>query len=228
MRRILPLPRRHGGSEDPGLRGLFFGGDVTKVEDRRMFFDRHAASWNAHNSDGDHARFSGLVGSFGLTDGDAVLDVGTGTGVLLPFIREKVRGGGRLVAIDFSFKMLERASNERAPTGAFFLNASVEAIPFRSEYFDFVTCFAAFPHFPDKGRALGEMMRVLRSGGTIAIAHLKSAEEINNLHGQIGGAVANDRLPHGHALKHLMQETGLHEISVRNEPGLFLALGTKR
>ena len=120
----------------------------------------------------------------------------------------------------------------RRPSGASsadatLLNASVESIPFCSRRFDCVTCFGAFPHFPNKEKALLEMVRVLRPGGKLAIAHLKSAEEINQLHGQIGGAVARDRLPDSEALRLLMESSGLIDISIVNQPGRFIARGRK-
>ncbi|HVN24010.1 MAG TPA: methyltransferase domain-containing protein [Syntrophorhabdales bacterium] len=197
-------------------------------EDRKTFFDRHAASWDKRFHDvGEHARLSQLVASFGLAVGNAVLDVGTGTGVLLPFLREIIGWNGRLVAMDFSFKMLQHAAERGQSAGAVLLNASVESIPFCSHQFDCVTCFAAFPHFPDKEKALLEMVRVLRPGGKVGIAHLKSAEEINRLHGHIGGAVACDHLPHAEALRLLMEKSGLTGISLINQPGRFLAEGRK-
>lgn len=198
------------------------------AEDRRTFFDRHASSWDERFHDANQrARLSELVGSFGLAGGDAVLDVGTGTGILLPFLREAIGHEGRLAAMDFSFKMLLQAGERRKLADATLLNGSVESIPFCSRQFDFVTCFAAFPHFPNKGKALLEMVRVLRPGGKVAIAHLKSAEEINRLHGQIGGAVACDRLPHAEALRLLMESSGLIDISIVDQPGQFIARGRK-
>ncbi len=198
------------------------------TEDRRTFFDRHAASWDDRfHSAEERARLSELVVSFGLTAGNAVLDVGTGTGVLLPIVRETIGPNGRLAAMDFSFKMLQHAAERRKAADATLFNASVESIPFCSGQFDCVTCFAAFPHFPDKGKALLEMVRILRPGGKLAIAHLKSTEEINHLHGQIGGAVACDRLPDPEALRLLMKDSGLVAISMKNEPGRFIALGKK-
>ncbi len=185
-------------------------------------------SWDErHHSAEERARLSELVASFGLAAGNAVLDVGTGTGILLPFLREAIGHEGRLVAMDFSLKMLRQAAERRNGADAMLLNATVESIPFCSEHFDCVSCFAAFPHFPNKEKALREMVRVLRPAGRLAIAHLKSAEEINRMHGQIGGAVACDRLPHPEALRLLMEESGLIDISIVNEPGRFTAQGRK-
>jgi len=199
-----------------------------RAEDRRTFFDRHASSWDERFYDADErARLADLVDSFGLTAGNAVLDVGTGTGILLPFLRETIGHRGRLAAMDFSFKMLQQAAERRKFADAVLLNGSVESIPFCSRQFDFVTCFAAFPHFPNKDKALLEMVRVLRPGGKVAIAHLKSSDEINRLHGQIGGAVGRDRLPHSEALRLLMESSGLIDISIVDQPGRFIARGRK-
>ena len=198
------------------------------MEDRKTFFDRHAASWDERfHSAEERARLSELVDSFGLTAGNAVLDVGTGTGVLLPIVRETIGPNGRLAAMDFSFKMLQHAAERRKTADATLFNASVESIPFCSGQFDCVTCFAAFPHFPDKRKALLEMVRILRPGGKLAIAHLKSTEEINHMHGQIGGAVTCNRLPDPEAMRLLMKDSGLFDISMVNEPGRFIALGKK-
>jgi ubiquinone/menaquinone biosynthesis C-methylase UbiE len=199
-----------------------------ETEERRKFFDRHAASWDDRFKDKDeHARLSELVRSFGLAVGNSVLDVGTGTGILLPFLREAIGSKGRLAAIDFSFKMLRQAAERRKHAGATLLNGSAESIPFRSGRFDSVTCFSAFPHFPNKEKALLDMVRVLRPGGRLTIAHLMSAEEVHQLHAQVGGPVAVDRLPDPAALRVLMKDAGLIDISISNQPGQFIAWGRK-
>jgi ubiquinone/menaquinone biosynthesis C-methylase UbiE len=217
------------GLKTAAFMALFFCAEAEMaMEDRRTFFDRHAASWDERFHDvGERARLSELVTSFGLAEGNAVLDVGTGTGILLPFLRETIGHEGRLAAMDFSFKMLLQAEEQRKRADATLLNGSVESIPFCSRQFDCVTCFAAFPHFPNKEKALLEMVRVLRPGGKLAIAHLKSSDEIKRLHGQIGGAVACDRLPHAEALRLLMESSGLIDISIVDQPGRFIALGRK-
>jgi ubiquinone/menaquinone biosynthesis C-methylase UbiE len=108
-----------------------------------------------------------------------------------------------------------------------FFNAGVAAIPFRQGSFDKVNCFSAFPHFPDKAKALSEMVRVLKKGGALFIAHLHSIEEINQLHHAVGGPVMRDRLPDREAMGCLMRDAGLSKIEIENEPGRFLALGRK-
>ena len=198
-----------------------------KVENRKDFFNRHAYAWDKElQYEGKTCQLLEVVKWFELSEGDSVLDVGTGTGILLPFIKEAVGPTGNLVAMDFSFKMLEQA-RLRQYSEKVLVNGSVAAIPFHSNLFDRVTCFSAFPHFPNKARALFEMVRVLRSGGKLFIAHLQSVEEINQLHREVGGPVARDLLPHPERIRSLMAESGLCEVSIINQPGKFLAQGQK-
>jgi ubiquinone/menaquinone biosynthesis C-methylase UbiE len=198
------------------------------MEKRKDFFDRHASSWDKDLGYEDGAaRLEEVVKWFNLSQQDSVLDVGTGTGILLPFLREAIGPKGRLIAIDFSFKMLEKAKTRHFPGEKNIINASVAAIPFRSDQFDRVTCFSAFPHFPNKSWALLEMVRVLKSGGTLFIAHLHSVEEINQFHQAVGGPVAHDFLPHPERIRSLMKESGLDEVSILNQPGKFFAQGKK-
>ena len=155
---------------------LFLG---KTVEKRKDFFDRHAFSWDEDLGGEDRIhKAEEVVRWFGLTPNQSVLDVGTGTGILLPFIREGIGTKGRLIAIDFSYKMLRKAKIHESAGEKFLINASVEWIPLGSDQFDRVTCFSAFPHFPKKKRALLEMIRVLKSKGRLFIAHLHSIEEI--------------------------------------------------
>jgi ubiquinone/menaquinone biosynthesis C-methylase UbiE len=197
------------------------------VDKRKDFFDSSAGSWDDKQAKVDWARKAAQVAKwFALAEGQAVLDVGCGTGVLLPHLRRKVKTEGQVVGIDFSFQMLEKAKKcieDRLSLA----NAGVGAIPFRQGSFDRVTCFSSFPHFPDKPRALAEMTRVLKVAGRLFVAHLHSSEEIADLHGSVGGAVRMDHLPDPDEMAALMRAVGLVEVSVSNEPGKYLAQGRK-
>ena len=199
------------------------------MENRKDFFDRHADSWDERLHYGEKkSQLSEVVQWFHLSEGDSVLDVGTGTGILLPSLGKAIGPKGQVVGMDFSFRMLEEAKRRPGlPGRGEVVNASVESIPFRSDRFDRVTCFSAFPHFPNKEKALFEMVRVLRTGGSLFIAHLHSVEEINQFHEWLGGAVGRDRLPHPERIRQLMRDSGLDEVAIVNQPGKFLAQGVK-
>ncbi len=198
------------------------------MEDLRIYFDRHASSWDKMLR--YHERASDLrevISWFKLAEGDWVLDVGTGTGILLPLIRKIIGPKGMLVGFDFSFKMLEKAKLRPCPGGKILVHATVEFLPFQSGMFDQIICFSALPHFPNKPNALLEMARVLKGGGDLFVAHLKSVEELNQFHRSLGGPVAQDLLPPPETLRKMMIDAGLMEMKMINQPGKFLAQGQK-
>jgi ubiquinone/menaquinone biosynthesis C-methylase UbiE len=211
--------------EDLYLRGFFL---ERRMEDLRDYFDRHASSWDEMLKYNERtSELLEVVSWFGLAEGHWVLDVGTGTGILLPLIRQAIGPKGKLIGFDFSFKMLEKAKLRQCPGGKILINATVESLPFQSGIFDQIICFSALPHFPNKLKALLEMARVLKSEGSLYIAHLKSVEELNQFHQSIGGPVAQDLLPQPERIRSLMTESGLLEVSIINRPGKFLAQGRK-
>ena len=211
--------------ENLRLHGFLFGENMEMLRD---YFDRHASSWDEMLKYNERAsELLEVVSWFGLAEGHWVLDVGTGTGILLPLIRQAIGPKGMLIGFDFSFKMLEKAKLREYFGEKIFLTSTAESIPLRSALFDRITCFSAFPHFTDKAKALVEMVRVLKSGGVLSIAHLKSVEELNQFHRHLGGPVANDLLPHPERIRSLMTESGLWDISIINQPGKILAQGRK-
>jgi ubiquinone/menaquinone biosynthesis C-methylase UbiE len=201
---------------------------VRMMERLRDYFDRRASSWDEMlNYNKKTSELSEVVSWFGLAEGDWVLDVGTGTGILLPLIRQAIGQKGMLIGFDFSFRMLEKARLRESFREKLLLASTAESIPLRSALFDRITCFSAFPHFTDKAKALVEMVRVLKRGGVLFIAHLKSVEELNRFHQSLGGPVAYDLLPHPEGLTKMMTHAGLFEINIINQPGKFLAQGRK-
>jgi len=211
--------------ENLRLHGFLFAENMERLKD---YFDRHASSWDEMLKYNERtSELLEVVSWFGLAEGHWVLDVGTGTGILLPLIRQTIGPKGMLIGFDLSFKMLKKAALRQCSGAKILINTTVEALPFQPDLFDRIICFSAFPHFTNKAKALLEMVRVLKRGGSLYIAHLKSVEELNQFHQHIGGPVAHDLLPHPERIRSLMVESGLWDISIINQPGKFLAQGRK-
>lgn len=106
-----------------------------------------------------------VVRASGAGPGLRVLDVCCGHGDLTAALAGT---GAEVTGLDFSPAMLARA-RDRAPS-ARLVEGDAQALPFEDGSFDAVTCAFGLMHVPDQDRALREMRRVLRPGGTAVLA----------------------------------------------------------
>jgi demethylmenaquinone methyltransferase/2-methoxy-6-polyprenyl-1,4-benzoquinol methylase len=99
--------------------------------------------------------------------GDRVLDACCGTG---DFSVEAEQRGGRVVGLDFSERMLERA---RRKSGTIeWVRGDALALPFEDGEFDAATVGFGVRNLDDLDRGLRELARVLRPGGRIAVLEI--------------------------------------------------------
>ncbi len=195
---------------------------------KQDFFDTHAENWEkVHYPSQVRKKLWLLMQEFNITEGERILDVGTGTGILIPYLRKLIGDEGQICAFDLSFQMIRQAYSKIKRSDDMVLRADVHHIPFLSDVFDKVICFAAFPHFSDHLAALCEMGRVLRNGGSIIIAHLLSREELARHHGS-HPSVAGDVLPDNQKMHTLFQKAGLKLLGITDIPGRYLAKGIKK
>jgi SAM-dependent methyltransferase len=108
-----------------------------------------------------------LVEAAGVAPGQAVLDVACGTGVVARAAADRMGGRGRVVGTDLNEGMLAVAGRLRPDIE--WRQADAADLPFEDGSFDAVLCQSALMFFPDRVRALGEMARVARAGGTVAV-----------------------------------------------------------
>jgi len=99
-----------------------------------------------------------------------LLDVGCGPGTLTVDLARRVPGG-RVVAIDRSPDILERASVHAVSKGVTveFAQGDAYALGFPDASFDIVHAHQVLQHLTDPVRALREMRRVLKPGGVVAV-----------------------------------------------------------
>lgn len=195
------------------------------MDARRPFFDSRAAGWDEKLT-ADQAHLERILLPFAHKLGRAreVLDVGTGTGVLVPIL-VGLAPEARVVGLDISREMLAQARSKH-PTVAF-VQGDVHALPFKPCSFDFSLCCACFPHFEDKSKALEEIRRTLQPGGWLLILHAASRATINAIHATVGGAVARDLLPSTKEMVTLLTRAGFEEIGVEEGEDRYLAWGRK-
>jgi len=198
-----------------------------RLVDKVGFFNKHAHTWDGERNDAMASRLERVVHTSGARQGERVLDVGTGTGVLIPHILHAVGSEGAVVAVDVSPEMLAQARAKGFPENVSFLQADIEHTGLPDASFHRVICNAAFPHFSDKRHALNEMVRLLLPGGTLIVSHPIGREAVNKVHMDAGDAVAEDRVPPPEAMRELLGQAGLVDVYVIDEPSFYLAHGRK-
>jgi ubiquinone/menaquinone biosynthesis C-methylase UbiE len=111
-----------------------------------------------------------LVGRSQLTAGEEVLDVACGTGVVARSV-SRCMLHGHVTGLDLNKGMLAVAQtlvSEGAPID--WIEGSALDLPFPAGKFDLVLCQLGLQFFPDQGRALREMRRVLSPSGRVALS----------------------------------------------------------
>lgn len=197
-----------------------------KSDARRAFFDAHAHGWEERGYPADvRGRLEVLVDCFGIEPGEKILDVGCGEGVLVPYLLDRLGPSGFVVELDNSLEMLKGAARKSARQIQC-VWAGVETLPLVDADFDRVICFASFPHFANPVKALKQIHRVLKSAGTLVIAHLLSRDEIARHHAK-STVVLGDELPEEAAMRELMTQTGFYVRRLEDRPGRYLLIATK-
>lgn len=194
------------------------------MDSRRVFFERLAETWDVQQPPDREERLRRLLSSHRkwLEGARAVLEIGTGTGMLIPLLRE-ASPAARVLSIDLAHEMLRRA-RARCPD-AWLIQADAHALPFPTRTFDRAVCHNTFPHFQDKRAALAELVRVLSPAGLLLILHDRGREEVNAIHRQVGGAVGEDLLPPSAELCRLLTEEGFSCLEVEDTQENFWIIG---
>jgi ubiquinone/menaquinone biosynthesis C-methylase UbiE len=195
---------------------------------RHEFFDAAADTWdNRFETEQLKTFLSKFVPTFNLKRGQRILDVGTGTGVLIPFLLDAVGPTGHVTAVDYAEKMIELCNAKYAGVPNVSVAVQrVENLDFPSQFYDAVTCFGLFPHLENKEAALAQLNRVLKPSGKLIIAHALSSTEIV-AHHRRSSVVAHDALPDKTQMKRLLERAGFTGINITDEPGRYVCLSTK-
>jgi ubiquinone/menaquinone biosynthesis C-methylase UbiE len=158
---------------------------------RGMGMEGAVARWYDKNTRKDMERFRVLAARLRevLPQGGDVLEVAPGPGfVAIDMAKD---GAYRVTGLDVSRTMVELAHANAAEAGVQvdFFQGNASAMPFADDSFDLLTCSAAFKNFSEPHKALEEMHRVLRPGGTAMVLDLRRdvpMSEIRRYFGALG------------------------------------------
>lgn len=144
------------------------------IDPTTEFKSRQREIWAMGNF-GDTAVFTTpvaghLVRFAGVSAGQTLLDVGTGTGVVAITAR---RRGAKVTGLDLTPALLAQARESAAVAGnddITWQEGDAEALPFPDASFDMVLSQFGHMFAPRPEVAMAEMLRVLKPGGTVAFA----------------------------------------------------------
>lgn len=170
-----------------------------------------------------------MVSAAALEPGMHVVDVACGTGVLAMEAAKAVSPGGAVVGVDPNPGMLAVARQKTRDVD--WRQASAEALPFNDERFDAAVSQFGLMFFADQPAAIGEMWRVLRPGGRLAIAVWDSLDNtpgyaavvslLNRLFGERIASILRSPYSLGDpdALRVLLATAGVPAVEIDRVPG---------
>lgn len=135
----------------------------------RELFAGMADHWDRIRQQYEHPDLqAGMVAAL-VPPGVRVVDVGTGSGALLPLL---AGCGAEVTAVDHSATLLERARRRCLAAGAKgirFQQADARALPFPDGRFDVAYTSMVLHHLPQPQEAVTELARVVRPGGRVVV-----------------------------------------------------------
>lgn len=188
----------------------------------KNFFDRHADKWDTYEKPDIGLIIDRILDRICILRDDKILDVGCGTGILVPFFEN--RGVKNFIGIDFSKKMIEeyrkKFPGRKAVTGDFEKHGL-----FKSNSFTKVIIYNAFPHFRNHQKVFKNTFDYLKPEGGLYIVHSMSRRELDKHHRK-SPEVADHVLPCNKEFRRLYADAGFKDIEI-DDSNLFFSRGIK-
>ena len=164
-----------------------------------------------------------------LRPGDVVVDLGSGGGIDCFLAARRVGAEGRVIGVDMTPEMIERARANAAKTGAAnveFRLGQIEDLPVQDASADVVISNCVINLSPDKPRVFREMYRILKSGGRVAVSDIVTSGPLpdmlrNNLEAWsacVAGAIPSQDYAEG------LRAAGFVDVQVKPKGTLDTAL----
>ena len=184
------------------------------------FFNSIAENWD-NTIKVDKEKINKLLSQISITSGDSILDVGTGTGVLIPFYKE-INKDIKITGVDISEGMLKVAKRKFSNLE----NVRFDLIDIENEIinskFDKIVLYSMFPHLSNRVETIKKLVENnLNKNGKLLIAHSDSREFLNNLHKDTDERVSEDRLIEINKQKELLEEANIRVTKAYEDDEIY-------
>jgi len=187
----------------------------------RDYFNSEAEHWDENVRNNDPIKLRAMANQLEIKPDDWILDVGTGTGVFIPYLAEKLNGAGKIFCADFAINMLLKALLKNSKD-IDYICTDIENPGIEERCFDVIVCYSTFPHFHDKPAALRYLSLFLKPGGSIYICHTTSRNTINGIHKNIP-ELQDHLIPGNIEMAQLLSVNGFSDISIQEDNSSYLA-----
>ena len=178
--------------------------------------------------DADLGLGCGLPTNFAkIKKGDTVVDLGSGAGNDCFIARAETGEDGRIIGIDFTEAMIEKAKKNAANLGfqnVEFRQGDIENIPMTANFADVVVSNCAMNLVPDKPKAFAEVYRILKPTGHFSISDIvlvgELPEKIKNAAEMYAGCVAS--AIQKEVYLNIITNSGFKNITLQKEKAIII------
>jgi ubiquinone/menaquinone biosynthesis C-methylase UbiE len=194
-------------------------------EDSRKTFDHLAVKYADHYYGKQSAMiYEKVISKIKSIQHHFILDLGCGQGSLL---KNLANAKAKLFGADLSPEMIKYAQHMLG-NAAELKVADSENLPWPDNSFDVIACILSFHHYPDPGRSLQEMKRVLQPNGHIIIAEPWLPAPFRNLGNLYMRSVLNRtgdvKVYSKHEWQHMLANAGFININMEKTKTIFLII----
>jgi cyclopropane fatty-acyl-phospholipid synthase-like methyltransferase len=182
------------------------------------FFDKLAWRWDSRLKERDFSAIEQLLEEVNFKPVDSVLDIGTGTGIMIPYYQKL--GILQIIAVDSSLEMCKIVSS-KYPALTIVCASYPDWTP-ENKTFDKIVMFNSFPHLEGKKRVYKKSFDLLCPSGSLVIAHSMNRVELASCHRRKGRAVENHLLPDNDSFIKDLNHAGFTNIDIKETPGFFM------
>jgi len=189
---------------------------------QRNFFSKLIHVFEPPLPDGVPERLKQIVASANIEKGDVILDVGSGTGILIPIIR--AYKPECIYACDLSDEMLKKLRKNYAYVKT--IVADVRDLSLPDESIKVVFLNACYPNIADKKGCFKNIRRMLQPGGRIVISHPMGKKFIDLLKAR--SPFPLDDFPEKSEAENLLKSFGFFITRFVDQPNLYILAAEKK